>query len=187
MARPGGREKEGIPGWGTACAKAERPGTESLIRLRVELVSGHMFQPLAGGCVPAAPSALGRMRPWNAATAQSHRENTLDRGSWSSVCRLSECADPSLPSGTQGGPWGITVRHTVGAHYGSHAITMCSPNTMRTPIDFQAGKQDFFHYSKPLTLSSSCVPASVLSPPCLLFLSIFMCVCIFYLKILNLF
>ena len=104
----------------TACAKAQRPGTESLIRLRVELVSGHTFQPLPGGCVPAAPLALGRMRPWNAATAQSHRESTLDRGSWSSVCRLSEWADPSLPSGMRG--------RTMGDYGEAHSRhSLCKP------------------------------------------------------------
>lgn len=57
--------------------------------------------------------AFGRTRLWNAAAAQSHPVNTSDRGSWSSVCHLSECADPPfLSSHMQEDHVSYSVAHT---------------------------------------------------------------------------
>lgn len=58
MYRPGKEEgrRRAFQVAGTAYAKAQRQGTErSLVSLRVELVSGHTFQALPGGCVPSCP------------------------------------------------------------------------------------------------------------------------------------
>lgn len=128
-ARKGGGAK-GIPGRGNRmCKGSEARGCKQFSQARGEQVSGRASQALLGGRVPAVPLALGRTRPWNAAATRSRPKSTSDRGSWSSVCRLSECLT-RRPSDVQGATWG-TVWRTLGVH-ASHAVTV-RPRPTRPP------------------------------------------------------